>query len=328
MAKAANTMFVTGFTRATKYQHLSERLLKSMNEFGLNYLAMSYEPSLEWTENCAVKPSLIEKAMKVHDGPVVWIDADAELISYPYEMLSVPEDSYDFAAREVSETGESKYLTSSIWFSGSENSKAMVQKWSKFCGENRQESDQENFAKVATSYSGFKLSKQSCFVPEIDSEFDSPSVVHQPINLVNKDRGQKQDLQFYKHLSEWLSTVASAVNIEGQSTQMSNALSLYMDLTRAGNAAVAVDTCEMKDGLDYLVEQLYEWEDNEAYPKRAAFMLSHIGERPTVLDVKKQLEDTFDFASKRMTQEATSIPGKSLWLFDFQSADPEASTVS
>jgi hypothetical protein len=328
MTKASETMFVTGFTRATKYQLFAQRLTKSLDEFGLNYMSVSYEPHLTWEQNCCMKPSLIEKAMKFHDGPVVWVDADAELLAYPYELLNIDRDAYDFSAREIVKPQGPVILSGCMWFSGSDESKQFVSDWVAACQKNQDVCDQSNLQNVANHCCKGELSPGSCFIPDIDGSADTATVYHHPLNVVNKSRGQMQHLQFYKHLSDWLSTVATHVNIDGKSTAVSRCLSLYIDLTRNTTGSVVVDTTEMKDGIEYLIDQLNEWHEESSRPKRAAFFLNHVGDNPSVLEVAARINKDAEHSFDCMSQEATSIAGKSLWLFDFASADHETATVS
>tara|TARA_Y100000114_G_C11758656_1_gene328280 strand:- start:400 stop:1419 length:1020 start_codon:yes stop_codon:yes gene_type:complete len=328
MTKSTKTLFVTGFTRATKYQELSQRLIASFNEFGLNYLAMSFDPKETWEQNCSLKPSIIQKAMSIHDGPVVWIDADAELVSYPYELLSV-EESFDFAAR--SEQGEkgNVIFSGTVWVSGSDTSKSFVQEWISQCDSNPNQCDQTSLLAVADRYARANLTAQSCYISELDGQIDSPCVYHHPTQH-SKSHGLSRDVEFYKDFSAWLSTVATDVNIDGQSTDMSRFLSLYMDLSRNPNGAVAVDAREIKDAHHFMIDQLHEWVEQKTAPQKAAFMLDHAGEKPTVLDVKNLLNGWMILTKQSKIsseQIATSIPGASLWLFDFSSANHEATTV-
>ena len=93
-----NYVVVTGYTRNTEYAAAAKNLVESCEKHGIKVLSYAYESLGEWTKNTMVKSQIIFAAMMLQDKDVVWIDADAEIKSYPllFDRLA---DECDIAFR-------------------------------------------------------------------------------------------------------------------------------------------------------------------------------------------------------------------------------------
>ena len=76
------------------YRQYATRLARSCQRFGLELDLYPLSDAGSWVANCAQKPEVIFKAMIASDRPVVWLDADAEVMQEPTLLY---ETSLEFA---------------------------------------------------------------------------------------------------------------------------------------------------------------------------------------------------------------------------------------
>lgn len=78
---------VSGYTVSSHlgdyYKKATYRLTKSLIKHDLPHIIYPLEPTKNWTAGCAMKPSLILNTLKAFNHPVLWIDADGEVLQYP-----------------------------------------------------------------------------------------------------------------------------------------------------------------------------------------------------------------------------------------------------
>lgn len=84
---------VSGFTINTPYEKEIETLIESIqkNEI-INYEIIPYKNMGSWSANCQYKAIIIKNQLLNSNIPIIWLDADAVLYSYPNLFDSIPED--------------------------------------------------------------------------------------------------------------------------------------------------------------------------------------------------------------------------------------------
>lgn len=90
------TTIISFYTEGTPYEQEAARLEASCIKAGVTY-SITPMPNLgHWGRNCCMKPGFIRDSLKLSGKPVLWVDADAEVLLPP--LLDFLRTSYDFAA--------------------------------------------------------------------------------------------------------------------------------------------------------------------------------------------------------------------------------------
>lgn len=95
--KKVTPIFVSYYT--PDYSACAQRLRDSLERFGLDHDISEIEHTRTWLDAIRKRPQFIlDKLGEYKDRPVVWLDSDAEIVSYPDELLEMQNDqSIDFA---------------------------------------------------------------------------------------------------------------------------------------------------------------------------------------------------------------------------------------
>ena len=135
---------VSMYTVGTEYEKEAKELEKTLIKQKVDYKIYPTENKKDWILNCGQKPGIIAKAMREFpESAIVWIDADASLVSYPklfeqidadigYHMFSkVPGDrNYKRGAPPI-------LLSGTLFFNNSPISKKIVSDWETLCNKER-----------------------------------------------------------------------------------------------------------------------------------------------------------------------------------------------
>lgn len=90
-------MVVSFYTAQTGYEEEAKRLGKSLRKHDIEYEILPVPSRGDWISNCAMKAEFIERMLVEYGQPVVWLDADAEVMK-PLELFQCA--LFDFAVRE------------------------------------------------------------------------------------------------------------------------------------------------------------------------------------------------------------------------------------
>lgn len=81
---------VTGYTRDTIYEDAAQELVRSALAHGIVEAdAMAYADRGSWEYNCAVKAEIVYGSAMESDAPLLWVDADAEIVADPVHLLGI-----------------------------------------------------------------------------------------------------------------------------------------------------------------------------------------------------------------------------------------------
>lgn len=117
-------------THGTPYQAEALRMLASLAKFGIPYVAETYERGDSWVENCASKARLIRRARERIEGPIVWLDADAEVVKYPSLFDELADTDADIG---VHQRGEKGCISCTIWFPDTDRALDLIDRWQEAC---------------------------------------------------------------------------------------------------------------------------------------------------------------------------------------------------
>ena len=84
---------ISGYTVNTPYEQEVDFLRKSLLEHKvLDFEIIPYQSFGSWSRNCQYKAVLIKQQLLEHKKPIVWLDADAILCSYPSLFHNIDKD--------------------------------------------------------------------------------------------------------------------------------------------------------------------------------------------------------------------------------------------
>jgi hypothetical protein len=87
-------IFTSFYTDNGRYPELAARLRKSLEAFGLPYTIGRGDDQGEWNKTCCIKPQVILNTLISRRRPVVWLDCDTQIVSFPHLLF---QPHYDFA---------------------------------------------------------------------------------------------------------------------------------------------------------------------------------------------------------------------------------------
>ena len=70
------------------YRGEAERLRRSLDKLGLDYVIREVEPSTDWSRTTMLKPLWMREARETHTGPLLYVDVDAYVHENPWPYLS------------------------------------------------------------------------------------------------------------------------------------------------------------------------------------------------------------------------------------------------
>lgn len=88
---------VSFYTAGTLYEEEAVRLQESLHRLGIEHEILPRPNLGNWVSNCAMKATFIEEMLQSYGKPVVWLDADAEVMQ-PLDLFQSAQ--FDFAVRE------------------------------------------------------------------------------------------------------------------------------------------------------------------------------------------------------------------------------------
>lgn len=123
-------LFISYYTTDTPYEALADQLRRSLDRFGLPHRIEPIESRGSWVANTGLKSRFISEVWHSHDGPVCWIDADAEILRPPGIVFGNP---FDFAV--VRRHGWYD-LAGFVYLGKTEAAGALVRDWAALCAQN------------------------------------------------------------------------------------------------------------------------------------------------------------------------------------------------
>jgi hypothetical protein len=132
------------YTINTPYQQVvHDYLMNSLNKLNLKSDIRGIEDLGDWQRNTSYKPIFIKRMLeKYPETDIVFVDADAEVMSYPKLFDEIPEE-YDVAVhildrdcwynRKFGEDENKELLSGTLLVKNNPRSHALVEKWIRAC---------------------------------------------------------------------------------------------------------------------------------------------------------------------------------------------------
>ncbi len=111
------------------YRENAQQLKKSLEENKLDYVIKERSSRGGWEENCAQKAEFVFEQWEASTLPVIWLDSDAFVKSYPY-LFSFLHQDVDFAIHKVDRW---EFLANVIYFNKTEVTYNLLKLWKKKC---------------------------------------------------------------------------------------------------------------------------------------------------------------------------------------------------
>lgn len=144
---------VSFYTLKTPYEDEVETLIASCERFGLMHDIRGVPNQGSWLANCAYKAEFLEAVRDELDGPIVWLDADAEVKQYPvaFDVLS---GSADVA---VHYKDGKELLSGTVWLDDSRGARRLLAAWTERCRRKPDVWDQKHLQDAVGVVSGLSL---------------------------------------------------------------------------------------------------------------------------------------------------------------------------
>jgi hypothetical protein len=173
------------------YKDHADRLLSSLRTYWIEHLVLrsEYDPR-GWEYNCSRKPSVILRAMNlIPYRPLLWLDADAEIVRTPSWMES-PEGILMDTAADIAclrpEPGvtwprvNSALLSGTLGFNPKDGSRKIVARWEVACRLDPSALDQDTLLGVlnGTAHVSWGLDPRYVCIPDLMPDVEDPYIVH------------------------------------------------------------------------------------------------------------------------------------------------------
>lgn len=204
----SDPIIISYYTRGTPYEKEAEQLRLSAEKFGFEYRIEGIEPFGKWHEHTCYKPTFILQKMEELKRPVVWIDADAEIVqkpSFPFHC--------DMALRICDEypADHPSYLyAGTLFFNYTVSALELVKDWSLAC----QKAMQENVFTVDQQMLGRQLLKSKAIIYQLPIGYTA--IFEEEIPLSELYIVHYQASRLYKKVidGEWAFGILESLNVD------------------------------------------------------------------------------------------------------------------
>lgn len=131
-------LVISFYTAGTPYEQEIETLIESCQRFNLETHIEGLDPVGSWVENCAMKGPFVLDCLQRFARPVLWLDADAEVVRYPALFDNA---DFDVAAYR---NREGELLSGTAYFAASDEAIALAARWAERCQQDPHTWDQKH----------------------------------------------------------------------------------------------------------------------------------------------------------------------------------------
>jgi len=104
------------------YKAEADRLIASLDRHDMDYYIKPMDDTGSWETNCNLKPDFIEYALRFLNRPVLWIDADGELMEIPSLLDGI---DADFAVHQ----NHRGFHSGTLYFAPTDGARRLLDKW-------------------------------------------------------------------------------------------------------------------------------------------------------------------------------------------------------
>jgi len=171
---------VSYYTEGTYYAAEALRLSASLVFHKIPSNIEGIESRGDWYKNTQYKPKfLLQMMYQFPDKDIVWVDCDAEFLSYPYlfEHLMGPLSVHVLDHRKRDVNREPELLSGTIFIKNSAEARRIIEAWASECSSTAQIWDQRALAAVIGDKFE-KLPAEYCTIYDTMSYIKSPVIKH------------------------------------------------------------------------------------------------------------------------------------------------------
>jgi hypothetical protein len=145
------------YTADTEYEEIVLNLQDSLTQLRLEHEIYKKENQGSWEKNCQLKAGVILESLEKQDKDVVWIDADAVVLSSPIFFEGLDTDM-SFHRTKRSDKPWLELLSGTVFFKNNGLTKTVVREWVELNSLNS-ELDQENLKQVVDKHPELNIAK-------------------------------------------------------------------------------------------------------------------------------------------------------------------------
>jgi len=154
---------VSMYTPNTPYEKEVEKLIKSLEKYGVEYIVVPIGNSGSWALNCGQNARVIYEIMKRYEDDILLLDADSEVVSYPALFENI---DCDIAIHRIKypDRDRLEYCTGTLFCKENDRVKSFLREWSKM--NSVSPDDQINFMNVyeKSIIQLYDLPKEYCYI--------------------------------------------------------------------------------------------------------------------------------------------------------------------
>jgi hypothetical protein len=124
---------VSFYTVGTGYQLEVERLIASCATWGLRSDIVGIPSQGSWELNCAYKPFFLLEKLREWNEPLLWVDADAEIVRSPSPLSCFDSDLALYTDPDLDPHHRSKVRSGTIFVNATPGGTELVKAWASEC---------------------------------------------------------------------------------------------------------------------------------------------------------------------------------------------------
>lgn len=167
------------------YKKMAARLEKSCQLLDIPYRIQEVRDRGSWEENCCYKPEFILRTLLELKAPVLWVDADAEMVRSPNRTFHG-----HFGAilnEHLEETHPSRVMSGVVYAAYCEEAVRILKKWIAYCQLfNSREWDQIALRYALEGEVAFALPPEYSSIHDRVAEDEKPIVIHYQASRLSK----------------------------------------------------------------------------------------------------------------------------------------------
>ena len=168
-------LYVLFYTVNTPYADEAAECVKTLREFKLDYHIYPVHSEGSWEKNTQIKAKIIQQALKSTDRPIVYVDADARIKSYPILLDQIECDVAFHYFRGV------ELLSGTLYFGNTERGRKLVDEWVAENAKYPGEWDQKVLQHVVEKQHDIEwlmLPEEYVYVSHLSSPIKTPIIFH------------------------------------------------------------------------------------------------------------------------------------------------------
>jgi len=196
---------ISYYTKDTPYDEVAhDYIIPSCKKFNLDCDIVGVDDLGNWQLNTGFKAKFVKEMLLKHKEPVVFIDADGEVVKHPELLLNIPEHidiayhNFDWFLHWRNKPDQDNFhlLSGTMYFAYNEKVLALIDEWITKVDENIHVWEQKVLEEIINSKTNlhiYKLPAEYCAVVmhdySIPKYVNDPVIVHWQVSRKYKNRG-------------------------------------------------------------------------------------------------------------------------------------------